>query len=164
MKDGCTLMACQSQVPSPLFIICVAIKWSVGNREHWLWDTARKRNEFLLFSIVLRILQLLKTYEPLVRFRWGFQQNVSLQMSTSIKYKTENVTCLTSDWYMVAWFGLELALNILILLLCSFCYLLKNKNKITKIKTNQSEYAYGVSQKKQIWTYVSISHNILHVR
>ena len=36
-------------------------------------------------SIVLRILQLLKTLEPLDRFKWGFQQNVPLQMSTSIK-------------------------------------------------------------------------------
>ena len=32
---------------------------SVGSREHWLWDTARKRNAVLLFSIVLRIFQLL---------------------------------------------------------------------------------------------------------
>ncbi len=30
-----------------------------SSRQHWLWDIARKRNEFLLFSIVLRILQLL---------------------------------------------------------------------------------------------------------
>ncbi len=44
---------------------------------------SQKRNELLLFSIVLRILQLLITLEPLVRFRWGFQQNVPLQMSTS---------------------------------------------------------------------------------
>ncbi len=32
---------------------------SVGSREHWLWDTARKRNACLLLSIVLRIFQLL---------------------------------------------------------------------------------------------------------
>ncbi len=34
---------------------------SVGSREHWLWDIARKRNAFLMFSTVLRILQLLIT-------------------------------------------------------------------------------------------------------
>ncbi len=39
-----------------------------------LWDIARKRNEFLLFSIVLRILQLLITLESLVWFRWGFHK------------------------------------------------------------------------------------------
>ena len=49
----------------------------------------QKKNEFLLFSIVLRILQLLITFEPLVRFIWGFHQNLPLQMSSSIKWKTE---------------------------------------------------------------------------
>ncbi len=55
----------------------------VGTRKHWLWDTARKKNEFLLFSVVLRILQLLITLEPLIQFRWCFQQNVPLQMHNS---------------------------------------------------------------------------------
>ncbi len=36
------------------------------------------------------------TLDPLVCFRWGFQQNVPLLIRTSIKYKTENVTCSTS--------------------------------------------------------------------
>ena len=36
------------------------------------------------------------TLEPLVRFRWGFQQNVPLLMRISIKKKTENVTFSTS--------------------------------------------------------------------
>ena len=57
------------------------------SRQHWPWDTARKRNEFLLFSTVLRILQLLITLEPLYRFKWRFQQNLPLQMSTSVKYR-----------------------------------------------------------------------------
>ncbi len=35
-------------------------------------DVFRKRNEFVLFSIVLRFLQLLINSEPLVQFRWGF--------------------------------------------------------------------------------------------
>ena len=58
---------------------------SVRSWEHWLCDLARKRNAFLLFSIVLRIIQLLITLELLVWFRWGFQQNVPLQMNISIK-------------------------------------------------------------------------------
>ncbi len=35
--------------------MCCYLAGSVGSRQHWLWDTARKRNAFLLFSIVLRI-------------------------------------------------------------------------------------------------------------
>ena len=61
--------------------MCCNLAESFGSREHWLWDIARKRNKFLLFSIVLRILQLLITLEPLDWFRWGFQQNVPLQMN-----------------------------------------------------------------------------------
>ena len=57
----------------------------ISRKSAALRDTARKRSEFLLFSIVLRTLQLLITLEPLDRFKWGFQQNVPLQMSTSIK-------------------------------------------------------------------------------
>ncbi len=57
---------------------------------------ARKRNEFLLFSIVLRTLQLLITLEPLDRFKWGFQQNVPLQVSKSNrKLKMSHVRVLT---------------------------------------------------------------------
>ncbi len=36
--------------------MCYDLVESVGSRKHWLWDITRKRNEFLLFSIVLRIL------------------------------------------------------------------------------------------------------------
>ncbi len=50
--------------------LCYDLVESVQSREHWLWYVARRRTEFLLFSIVLRILQLPKTLEPLVRFRW----------------------------------------------------------------------------------------------
>ncbi len=63
--------------------MCYDLTESVGSREHWLWDITRKRNEFLLFSIVLKILQLLVTLEPLIWFRWDFH----LSMNTSIKYK-----------------------------------------------------------------------------
>ncbi len=44
-----------------------------------------KRNEFLLFSIVLRILQLLITLELLVQFRWVFQQNVPLYFNRKLQ-------------------------------------------------------------------------------
>ena len=37
-------------------LMCCNLAGSVGSRQHWLWDIARKRNEFPLFSIVLRIL------------------------------------------------------------------------------------------------------------
>ena len=59
--------------------MCCDLAGSVGSRQHWLWDIARKRNEFLLFSIILRTLQLLIALEPLYRFKWSFQQNVPLQ-------------------------------------------------------------------------------------
>ena len=36
--------------------MCCDLAGSVGSQKHWLWDIARKRNKFLLFSIVLRIL------------------------------------------------------------------------------------------------------------
>ncbi len=79
--------------------MCCDLAGSVRSRQHWLWDIARKINEFLLFSFVPRILQLLITLEPLDQFKWGFQWNVPLQMSTSIKSKTENVTCAGSEWF-----------------------------------------------------------------
>ncbi len=44
---------------------------SVRIGTHWLWDIARKRNKFLLFSLVL-ILQLPITSEPLVSIQVGF--------------------------------------------------------------------------------------------
>ena len=39
--------------------MCCDLARSVRSREHWFWDTSRKRNAFLLFSSVLRIFQLL---------------------------------------------------------------------------------------------------------
>ena len=51
-------------------------------------------------------LSIVLTLEPLVRFRWDFQQNVPHwvtfklnQMGTSTKQKTENLTRSTSDWF-----------------------------------------------------------------
>ena len=50
-------------------------------------------------SIVLRVLQLLITLEPLHRFRWGFQQNVPLQMST---YQIENWKCHMCEFQQIS--------------------------------------------------------------
>ena len=69
-----------------LHIMCCDVAGSVGSREHWLRDISRKRKEFQLLSIVLRILQLLIIIlEPLVRFRWSYQQIVPLQISTALQ-------------------------------------------------------------------------------
>ena len=64
--------------------MCCDLAGSVRSRQHWLWDIGWKRNEWM-YSIVLRIFQLLVTLEPLDRFKWGFQQNVPLLMRNSIK-------------------------------------------------------------------------------
>ena len=74
--------------------LCCDLAGSVGIKSAALMVRYReKRNEFLLLSIVLRILQLLIILEPLDCFKWGFQQNAPLQMSTSIKQKTRVLTC-----------------------------------------------------------------------
>ena len=55
--------------------LCCVLAGSVRSRKHWLWDIARKRNEFPLFSVVLRILHLLialRTTEPI---QMGFSAN-----------------------------------------------------------------------------------------
>ncbi len=65
--------------------MCYDLVESVGSKEHWLWDIARIRNGFLLFSTVLRILQLLIGLEPLVWFRWGFLSKWALQSNTKLK-------------------------------------------------------------------------------
>ena len=83
---------------------------SVGSWEQWLWDTAR-RNVFLLFSIILRILQCyIITLEPLVWFRWGFQQSTSLLLSNR-KLKMSHI-------------GLQTDFRISHHILCSDCILL----------------------------------------
>ncbi len=77
--------------------MCYDLAGSVGSRQHWLWDIATKRNEFLLFnffSIVLRTVQLLITLEPLDRFKWGFQQIAPLQVSTSIEKWLSTIKCV----------------------------------------------------------------------
>ncbi len=72
---------------------------SVGSREHWLWDTAKKQESISFVFYCFENLSIALTLEPLVRFSWGFQQNVPLLMRISFKQKTENVTCLTYDWF-----------------------------------------------------------------
>ena len=71
-------------------------------------DVGGEVKELLFFYLVLYVLLSIGisqysrehrlgngSLKPLVRFKWGFQQNVPLLMRTSIKYKTENVTCAT---------------------------------------------------------------------
>ena len=58
-----------------------------------------KRNEFLLFSIVLRILQLLITLEPRVHSGWVFSKLYLFKEALQSNKKTENVTCLILDWF-----------------------------------------------------------------
>ena len=54
---------CSGYCHSEHIMCCnLAVAESVRSREHWLWDTARKRNVFLLFSIVLGIFQLLYNF------------------------------------------------------------------------------------------------------
>ncbi len=65
-------------------IMCCDLVESVGSQAHWLWDITRKRNDFC--PIVLRILQLPITLQPLVQFRWGFQHNVPLQVSNQVGF------------------------------------------------------------------------------
>ncbi len=90
--------------------ICVAILWNqVEIRGHWLWVIARKMNKFLLFSSVLRILQLLIALELLVQFRWRFQQNVQWALNQTENWKCHmfyfrliSQDCITS--YICIWF------------------------------------------------------------
>ena len=77
--------------------MCCDLAESVRSWEHWLWDKARKRTVFPLFSIVLRILQLLIVLEPQVQFSWDFQQNDLSKLALQSNKKTENVTCSTLD-------------------------------------------------------------------
>ncbi len=69
-----------------IIIMCCNLAESVRSWEHWLWDIAEKVMNFLC-SLLLRILQLLITLEPLIWFWWSFQQNVLFQMGTSINKK-----------------------------------------------------------------------------
>ncbi len=57
-------------------------------------------HEFLLCSVILRILQLLIALEPQFQVRWGFQQNVPLQISTSIKI--EKLKCHMFDFRLIS--------------------------------------------------------------
>ncbi len=73
--------------------MCRDLAESVGSREQLL--VVRKRNEFLSLSIVLRILQLLITLEPLVQFRWGFEQRLPVNEDFSQIENLKCHTCLT---------------------------------------------------------------------
>ena len=65
--------------------MCCDPAGSVGSQENWLWDIARKKNASLLFSIVLRIFQLLwlwnhwsnsgGVFSKMYLSWWGLQSN-----------------------------------------------------------------------------------------
>ncbi len=72
--------------------LCCDLAESVRSQEHWLWDIARKRNEFILFSIVLRIL--LITLEPLDWVKGNFSKMQLSKWSNRI-LKMSHVWVLT---------------------------------------------------------------------
>ncbi len=78
--------------------MCCDLVESVGSGEHCLWDTSRKRNEFLLFSIVLRILQLLITLEPLA------QVEFSAKCTSQDKHfnQIENWKCHMFEFWLIS--------------------------------------------------------------
>ena len=108
---------------------------SVGSREHWLWDVDRKRNAFHLFSIVLRIFQLLVTYEPLVQFRWGFQQNVPLQNCEHFS-QIENWNCHMVDFRLISLDCITNGATDLI----NFCYYIINNNLFLLLSLTYSRW------------------------
>ena len=82
--------------------ICVAIQWDqseVGSIDYEIQPEKKECISFVFYCF--ENLSIAITLEPLVRFRWGFQQNVPLLMRISIKQKTENMTCSTESdqWF-----------------------------------------------------------------
>ena len=88
--------------------MCCDLAGSVGNRQDWLWDIARKKKWISIFFLFFWE-PLLITLEPLDRFKWGIQQNVPLQLtvSTSRKLKISHVRVPTdparSHLYSHSW-------------------------------------------------------------
>ncbi len=65
--------------------MCCHLAESVRSRERLLRDMARKKECIYFVFYCFENLSIAKTLEPLVRIKWGFQQNVHLLMRTSIK-------------------------------------------------------------------------------
>ncbi len=55
-------LVCATHHGLPYLYMCYNLVESLRSREHWLWDIARKRDYFLLFSIVLRILPIARNF------------------------------------------------------------------------------------------------------
>ena len=84
--------------------MCCDLVGSVRSRQHWFRDISRKRNEFLLFSIVLRILQLLiplvdssRVFIKMYLSKWALQANRKLKMS-HIRLPTDSTRSHHKCW------------------------------------------------------------------
>ncbi len=102
--------------------MCCNLAEVVGSREHWLWDTARKRNVFLLISIFFNNPSIASTLEPLVQFRWGSQQNVYLLISTALE-SNRKLKCHMFNFRLIS----------LDCILCETCFYKESLNWHTKI-------------------------------
>ncbi len=63
--------------------MCCDLAGSLGSGEHWLWSQKKECVSFVFYCFENLLIAI--TLEPLVRYRWGFQQNVPLLMRTWIK-------------------------------------------------------------------------------
>ncbi len=79
--------------------MCSDLAGSVGSRQHWLWDTARKKEYISFVFYCFENLSIAITLELLVRFRWGFQQNVPLLMRTSNQIENWKCHIADFDWF-----------------------------------------------------------------
>ena len=92
--------------------MCYNLAESVGTREHWLWDVARKRNEFLLFSIVLRILQLGTTGPIQVGFSAKCSSpNEHFNQIENLKYHMFDFRLISLDCITLCWLNCHHACN-----------------------------------------------------
>ena len=72
--------------------MCCDLAESVRSQEHWLWYGQKKESISILFW---ESFNCSLTLEPLVRFRWGFQQNLPPKWALQSNRKLKNVTCST---------------------------------------------------------------------
>ena len=80
--------------------MCCDLAGSVGNSGTLIVRYSQKKECIPFVFCCFDNLSIAITLEPLVRFRLGLQQNVPLLTRTSVKYKTENITCVTSNWFL----------------------------------------------------------------
>ena len=121
-----------SSAPNPIIYVSQSsrISWKSGSIDCDLWDIARKRNKFLLFSVVLRILQLLIMLEPLVH-QVGFSSKMYL--SKWALQAIENWKCHMFEFRLISLDRIASHTHVyiaLILILWMYlaCYVGKKKN------------------------------------